>query len=106
MSNSLRSSIVALVLVAVVLAVAAPALAAPVERTPRRAGITGVGFLSQLMAEVYMELQDWFGGAGLQSQTAASNGDMDPNGTSAPAPSAPSSAATLSPSGGAMGPSI
>ena len=103
MKKNLRSWMAAFVLVAMAWAVAAPALAAPARSSSRAPGVTAAGFLSRLVSELYLEIRTWLGASGLQSATAASGGGMDPNGTSASAPSGSATTTTIF-SGGGMDP--
>ena len=102
MRRTIGSWMVALALSALVATLSVPAFAAPVGRAARVEVASGPGLLARLAERLYTEVRDWFSGPGLQSATEASDGAMDPNGTSSPAPSSPSSSVVTTPSGGGL----
>lgn len=104
MRKTLRSLVVALVLAGVAAVFAAPAAAAPVEHPARMPGLTGLGHVADLVSELYAGVTGWLEGWVPRSLSAEAHGDMDPNGTLAPAPSDPLSGTVTTDSGGHMDP--
>ncbi len=103
MRKSLRSLMAVLILAALAGVFAAPVAAAPVERPFRTSDVTGVEHLGALVSELYAGIRGWMEGWVPQSLSAASGGDMDPNGT-APTSSEPTFGTATTDGGGQMDP--